>query len=68
MPRENENIGSEATPHLDGIREGIIKDSTGVQIGLRSDVNHKKDSLRTAKPKDEELKSFEEMMRGDSVD
>ncbi|WP_156947688.1 hypothetical protein [Virgibacillus alimentarius] len=36
MPRETENTGSESTPHFDGKREGILNDSKGIQMGIKS--------------------------------
>lgn len=32
MPRKEQNI--ESTPYPDGLREGVLNDSAGVQIGI----------------------------------
>lgn len=66
MPRKTEDVGSEATPHFDGKQEGILNDSTGVQMGVKTDGNKTKDPFQN-RIKDEELKRFEELTRGDSV-
>src|SRR5699024_9090144 len=42
MPNKTENIGSKTTPHEDGRREGVLNDSTGVQIGITPTIELKK--------------------------
>lgn len=68
MPRKDENVGSEAEPHFDGMREGIINDSTGVQFGLRSDVDSENIAAKKKRKFNDDLRKFEEMTRGKPVD
>lgn len=67
MPRRTEDVGTEATPHFDGKREGFLNDSKGVQMGIRTEVDETKDPFLNRK-KDDELKRFEELTRGDPVE
>lgn len=40
MPRRNDR-NVESTPHQDGKKESIIKDPTGVQVGVETGDTHK---------------------------
>ncbi|HEX6595020.1 MAG TPA: hypothetical protein VF095_10660 [Bacillota bacterium] len=42
MPNKTENIGARANPRGDGKREGVLNDSTGVQIGVIPTIDLKK--------------------------
>ncbi|WP_106494640.1 hypothetical protein [Lentibacillus sp. Marseille-P4043] len=54
MPRQTRNIGGEASPHFDGKRDTVTNDPTGVQMGVRADVNSQKNPYHVNKLKNDE--------------
>jgi hypothetical protein len=65
---ERRNVGREITPHPDGNRESIINSPEGMQFGIRADKQNEEKSSSLGEIKDEQLKRFEELMRGNPVD
>lgn len=67
MPKDSENTHSEATPHFDGSRDRVIKDSLGTQMGVRIDRT-KSNPYHVNKLNNEEMKEFEELTRGKEIE
>lgn len=67
MPRENNNVGVETTPNFDGRRESILNDAIGKKMGIKIDKKEK-NPYNVAELNNEDMKEFEELMRGNPVD
>jgi hypothetical protein len=65
---ERRNVGREISPHPDGNRESIINSPRGMQFGVRTDKQNEEKLSSLGEIKDEQLKRFEELMRGSPVD
>ncbi len=63
MPKKDDNIHVETTPHFDGERDRVIKDSIGTKMGVRID-REEKYPYDVSELENEEMKDFEKMMRG----
>ncbi|SET04405.1 hypothetical protein SAMN05421676_102417 [Salinibacillus kushneri] len=59
--RDRRTYTGEPSSHLDGEREGIYQDSTGVQAGVSMDGDPKKEVNKN--PKDATIKSDPEMLK-----
>ncbi|RID81707.1 hypothetical protein D1953_19905 [Peribacillus asahii] len=70
MPRDDENIHVEATPHFDGKRESIINDPTASASSTMGIFDTKKEFAQEKNPfnytpkQDPEMERFEKLMRG----
>ncbi len=67
MRRTGDQVHSNASPHLDGPLEGVMKDAKGKQFGIAQ-----KDStgppLQISKLNNDEMEDFEQLMRGKTLD
>lgn len=72
MPKKNEDIHSNATPHNDGKFESVINDPTAMQstqMGVFIDnESREQNPFQLSKSKNKDMKEFEQLMRGDALD
>ncbi|KAB7665915.1 hypothetical protein [Bacillus sp. B1-b2] len=64
MVRDNAHVNP--NPHMDGSKEGVIKDMDGDQMGISADTSMDKNPFHVTKLKqDPELKTFSDVFKKD---
>lgn len=68
MPRDKQGVNVETSPHPDGLKEGLMNDNMGAEMGVVSgptnELIQEKNPYPITPKTDPQMKEFEELMRG----